>query len=127
MNSDEEYSDWHEKADEITCLFCQHKEADVNKLCEHMNTNHNFDFNDVTKGLSFYQKIKLVNYIRKQLHNRECILCDVKCKSLDKLLDHMKEQEHFKLPDLEVFDQALYYFPTYENDAFLYLIDDVED
>lgn len=127
VDPDEEYYDWKEKADEITCLFCQHKETDINIICEHMKNSHNFDFCLTTLKLGFYQKIKLVNYIRKQMHNKQCIVCDLKSDDLEELLEHMEKQEHFKLPSIEVFDQALYYFPTYENDAFLYLIDDVED
>lgn len=92
-----------------------------------MKKNHNFDFYGTTVALDFYQKIKLVNYIRKQIHNKQCIVCDLKCGHVEELLLHMEEEKHFSLPDLELFDQALYYFPTYENDAFLYLIDDVED
>lgn len=124
MDSDEEYSDWKENTDDITCLFCQHKEADFCRTCNHMKDVHNFDFPAVTEQLNFYQKIKLVNYIRKQIHNKQCITCDLKCENL---LEHMTEQKHFRLPSKETFDQALYYFPTYENDGFLYFIDDDDD
>lgn len=124
VDSDEEYSDWNEKADQITCLFCQYKKSDINMLCNHMKNKHNFDFHVVTLDLNFYQKIKLVNYIRKQIHSKQCIVCDLKCENLEDLLIHMEDEKHFCLPSVEVFDQALYYFPTYENDAFLYLIDD---
>ncbi|KAG5887309.1 hypothetical protein JTB14_006453 [Gonioctena quinquepunctata] len=127
LNADEEYSDWNEKEDQITCLFCQKTETNINNLCLHMDADHEFDFIIQTENLDFYQKIKLINYIRRQMHDLNCFYCDTSFESSSQLRNHLTEGNHHKIPELKVFDHPEFYFPTYENDAFLYLIDDVED
>ncbi|CAG9854438.1 unnamed protein product [Phyllotreta striolata] len=126
-NADEEYSDWNEQEDQIVCLFCKAKETDINLLCLHMETNHGFDFALSTQSMDFYQKIKLINYIRKQIHENRCLFCDEAFDSLSSLEEHLSKENHIKIPDIKVFNQPEYYFPTYENDALLYLVDDLED
>ncbi|XP_044261374.1 zinc finger protein 277 [Tribolium madens] len=126
-NNDEEYYDWNEKDDFIICLFCEKRDTNINTLCLHMEADHDFDFVDLTKNFDFYQKVKFVNYVRRQMHNNKCFYCDLSCKSSENLQEHLFEEQHCKIPDLKVFDQPEFYFPTYENDALLYLIDDVED
>ncbi|KAF7287645.1 hypothetical protein GWI33_005993 [Rhynchophorus ferrugineus] len=126
-NSDEEYSDWNEKEDSITCLFCTKTETDINIMCLHMINEHNFDFISSTNDLDFYQKIKLVNYIRKMIHNRKCPYCNQIEESSDALEEHLGNFKHCIIPSTEVFNQPEFYFPTYENDTFLYLIEDLED
>ncbi|CAH0549502.1 unnamed protein product [Brassicogethes aeneus] len=124
QNTDEEYSDWEDSQDDITCLFCVKKDTNINTLCLHMDGDHDFDFVEVTKSLDFYQKIKLVNYIRRQVHDKKCFFCDISCENVE---EHLREEKHCKIPSVRTFDQPEYYFPTYENDAFLYYIDDVEE
>ncbi|XP_050297676.1 zinc finger protein 277 [Anthonomus grandis grandis] len=126
-NSDQEYSDWNEKADSITCLFCPHTDTDINILCQHMVAIHTFDFVQSTESLDYYQKVKLVNYLRKMVHMKKCPYCGVYFENEVELHCHLKDKDHCKVPEITCFDQPEFYFPTYENDAFLYLIDDVED
>ncbi|XP_030755463.1 zinc finger protein 277 [Sitophilus oryzae] len=126
-NNDEEYSDWNERGDTISCLFCTTTETDINQLCLHMQKTHDFDFTVATKSLDFYQKVKLVNYIRKMIHNKTCPCCENVEKSNVALEVHLRNMQHCKIPDVDVFNQPEFYFPTYENDAFLYLIEDLED
>ncbi|KAK9876294.1 hypothetical protein WA026_012591 [Henosepilachna vigintioctopunctata] len=125
LNSDEEFSDWSDDEDKITCLFCNDKEINVNALCLHMTKSHNFNFEKLTDSLDFYQKVKLVNYIRRQIHNFRCPFCDKAFENDVYLSAHLIKEEHFRLPEITVFDQPEFYFPTYENDAFLYFIDDL--
>lgn len=106
-NSDEEYSDWNEKADEITCLFCPTKEPDMPRILQHMLANHGFDFQFYVSDLDFYQRIKLINYIRRQIHGFNCIFCERHCGDRRLLQDHMQNEDHCKIPDLKVFDQPL--------------------
>ncbi|KAJ3651862.1 hypothetical protein Zmor_017869 [Zophobas morio] len=127
LNDDEEYYDWNEKEDVIICLFCDKRETDINILCLHMEADHGFDFAECMKEFDFYQKVKFVNYVRRQMHRKRCLYCDVAFTAVRSLQNHLIEEEHCKIPDIKVFDQPEFYFPTYENDAFLYLIDDVED
>lgn len=126
-NADEEYSDWCEQDDFITCLFCHVKERNIYVLCIHMDGDHDFDFLEQTEKLDFYQKIKLVNYIRKQLHENKCVFCDFSCEDASSLQKHLLEEKHCKIPELKVFDQPEFFFPTYENDAFLYYVEDLNE
>lgn len=104
-NADEEYSDWYEQDDYITCLFCQEKERNIYVLCIHMDGDHDFDFLEQTEKLDFYQKVKLVNYIRKQVHNNRCVFCDLSCEDVNALQKHFIDKKHCKVPKLSVFDQ----------------------
>lgn len=49
--------------------------------------------------------MKIVNYIRKQIHTGKCVYCDA---SADQLNVHMSEQNHYKLPTKSIWDQAEY-------------------
>lgn len=103
-NSDSEYEDWCEKEDQIACLFCSHKETNINNICLHMDTEHSFNFALLTNTMDFYQKVKLVNYIRKQIHNNKCVFCDESCESSNNLKIHFDREKHYKVPDVRVFD-----------------------
>lgn len=104
-NGDKEYSDWNEKDIKITCLFCDHTDIDINMLCKHMTERHNFDFGQTTASLDFYQKIKLVNFVRKMIHSHACPYCEHYLGCNEELLCHMSEMDHFKMPNVSTFDQ----------------------
>ncbi|CAG9770080.1 unnamed protein product [Ceutorhynchus assimilis] len=104
-NCDQEYSDWNEKDDKINCLFCSQTETDINLLCLHMDGEHGFDFVKSTETLDYYQKIKLVNYLRKMMHNNKCPYCEECLENKDSLWGHMREMEHCKIPKTDTFDQ----------------------
>ena len=95
-----------------------------------MNLCHEFDYK-LTKSqmnLNFYQQVKLINYIRRQIYLNHCINCDEKFEHSESLMNHMKEQNHLKPPtDKDSWDQSQFFFPTYENDNFLCLIEDDEE
>lgn len=58
-DSDQEWSDWNEKDQEIVCLFCEHKDFDVNNFCDHLKVAHKFDFQLILSSLDFYQKVSV--------------------------------------------------------------------
>ena len=101
-NEDETWSDWKYENVDITCLFCDFTKKVYKDILSHMKVDHDFDFEEITKDLDFYQKVKIVNYSRKQMYVKKCIFCDIE---FEKVVDHMKEKEHFKLPSREVWDQ----------------------
>ncbi|GAB1297407.1 Zinc finger protein 277 [Apodemus speciosus] len=79
------------------------------------------------KELNFYQQVKLVNFIRRQVHQCRCYSCRVKFTSKPELRAHMEEAKHTSLlPDRKTWDQLEYYFPTYENDTLLCTLSDSE-
>lgn len=127
VDSDPDWSDWtEENGPEITCLFCEETEMEYDQILDHMEGQHEFSFTHLTKGLNFYQKVKIVNFIRRQVHLNECLLCDTKFVESKNLLKHMKEAKHLVL-EKSKWDQPEHYFPTYEDDLFLCFIQDDDE
>ncbi|XP_015601475.1 zinc finger protein 277 isoform X2 [Cephus cinctus] len=119
-NSDNEentWSDWNDEISDVNCLFCDYLDKHFASVIQHMKHVHAFDFEDLTRTLNFYQRVKIVNYVRRQIHTGHCIFCDA--TSADNILKHMREAQHFKLPEKRIWDQPEYYFPVIENDSFL--------
>lgn len=129
-NEDEnDWSDWRGDLQGAVCLFCPVNYTDIDNLLTHMTSIHDFDFQHIRNSLklSFYQQVKLINYIRRQVHLHACLFCGDKFGSKEEMMEHLTEKEHFKIPDdTEIWDQPEYFFPTYENDNFLHFLDDVE-
>lgn len=105
-NSDDEYSDWNEEEDQINCLFCEQKETGISKICEHMNLTHKFDFEEITKEFSFFQKVQLINYSRRQTKDHKCLFCGLFFEEIEKLGLHMNESNHFKPPHGDVYQRT---------------------
>ena len=57
------------------------------------------------------KQVKVVNYVRRQIHLRQCVFCGMK---MDNVLEHMKEQNHFKIPVQKVWDQPELVLHSYE-------------
>ncbi|XP_014486740.1 PREDICTED: zinc finger protein 277 [Dinoponera quadriceps] len=121
-NEDEEgsWSDWNDDSVGITCLFCNYSNKELACILSHMRKEHGFDFQETVKDLTFYQKVKVVNYIKKQIQLQRCVFCE---EDTDGIFEHMKSKQHYKIPERKVWDQPQYYFPLSENDSFLYNLD----
>lgn len=121
-NEDEEssWSDWNDESIGIICLFCNYSNNEFTCILRHMKETHSFDFEETVKNLTFYQKVKVVNYIKRQIQLQRCIFCEIES---DNVLEHMKNQQHCKIATQKVWDQPEYYFPMSENDSFLYNLD----
>ena len=121
------WSDWKGDAAGAVCLFCAVSYADMDELFTHMTSIHDFDFNHIRNSLklSFYRQVKLVNYIRRQVHLKRCIFCFDSFEDSTALLKHAADEDHMKVPeDTSEWDQPDYYFPTFENDNLLHRLDD---
>ncbi|XP_076877746.1 zinc finger protein 277 [Brachyhypopomus gauderio] len=126
---DDDWSDWRARPVCAVCLFCEQQEETMEKIYTHMQEAHEFDFHKLKTNLSlrFYQQVKLVNYIRRELHHCRCYGCQRKLETKEEVLQHLKEAGHvMQLPDVSHWDQPQYYFPTYENDALLTALSDDE-
>ena len=127
-----DWSDWRGNLSGAVCLFCPATYTDFSDILAHMSIVHEFDYRALKDQmkLNFYQQIKLINYIRRQIYLKHCLNCDEKFEDSETLYHHMKSENHLK-PPLEhrdqSWDQSQFYFPTYENDNFLCLIEDHED
>lgn len=127
VDSDPEWSEWTEEHGPlITCLLCDHTEMEYENILDHMEKKHEFSFTKATVGLDFYHKIKIVNYIRRQIHLKQCLSCETKFDDSKNLEKHLKEMKHWEL-HREKWDQPEYYFPTYEDDLFLCFIHDEDE
>lgn len=129
-DSDEDWRDWEEESSDVVCLFCDLTSSDVDKLMLHMNEKHMFDFDEIktTLKLTFYQQVKLINYIRRQMYQKNCFMCNKIFSSKSELNNHMIETGHISsIPSKDIWDQPRYYFPTYENDNLLCYLDDSEN
>uniref|UniRef100_A0A8C5MAY6 Zinc finger protein 277 n=1 Tax=Leptobrachium leishanense TaxID=445787 RepID=A0A8C5MAY6_9ANUR len=128
-NNEEDWSGWDEHPISAVCLFCEKQADATEKLLEHMKDNHHFDLLKIKShlGLKFYQQVKLVNFIRRQIHQCRCHGCQETFPSKSELVKHMEENRHQGLlPERSLWDQPQYYFPTYENDSLLCTLSDSE-
>jgi hypothetical protein len=111
----------------IVCLFCSFQNVNFDTIVSHMKTDHCFDFSGLSSKMSFYQKVKVVNFIRRNVHQNVCLYCEKKFFERTALLSHFNAHcsggQVPTFPDSTVWDRAEYFFPTYENDQFLILLD----
>eukprot|EP00053_Salpingoeca_punica_P017542 m.169207 g.169207 ORF g.169207 m.169207 type:complete len:472 (-) comp17235_c1_seq3:2766-4181(-) len=128
--SDEEntWDDWNDEGEASTkCLFCPSACPSPAACFAHMKDAHDFDFWQLvdTWQLTFYHRIKLVNFVRHQLEQKKCPQCDASSGTSEELLAHMKENNHFSVRrDAAFWEQAEYFFPIMENDALLCALED---
>lgn len=63
----------------------------------------------VCPGLKFYQQVKLVNYIRRELHQCRCYCCQEKFETKEELVQHLVNTGHvMQLPEISHWDQPQY-------------------
>uniref|UniRef100_A0A8D0GQC4 Zinc finger protein 277 n=1 Tax=Sphenodon punctatus TaxID=8508 RepID=A0A8D0GQC4_SPHPU len=122
--NDRDWSDWEEHPVCAVCLFCEKQADTTEKLYVHMKVRHTMLLNCIL----FYHQVKLVNFIRREVHHCRCYNCQEKFKSKTELINHMEQTRHITfLPSRSTWDQPQYYFPTYENDTLLCTLSDSED
>ncbi|XP_063165504.1 zinc finger protein 277 [Candoia aspera] len=129
-NQEEDWCDWEEHPVCAVCLFCEKQTDTTEKLYVHMEEAHGFNLQKIKSehDLNFYQQVKLVNFIRRQVHQCQCYKCEKKFQLKKELIHHLEDSKHIAaLPDRSVWDQPQYYFPTYENDTLLCTLSDNED
>uniref|UniRef100_A0A8C5EIF8 C2H2-type domain-containing protein n=1 Tax=Gouania willdenowi TaxID=441366 RepID=A0A8C5EIF8_GOUWI len=129
-DEDDDWSDWEAHPVSAVCLFCHHQSENMDLIHTHMKETHGFDLHQLKAelSLSFYQQVKLVNFIRRQIHQSRCYGCSQSFDSPADVLLHINAEDHvMKLPDTSAWDQPQYYFPTYENDGLLCSLSDSEE
>jgi len=126
---DGDWSDWRGDLGGAVCLFCEATYHGAADLQNHMKEIHQFDFQQLRAKLklTFYQQVKVVNYMRRQVHLNTCIGCHLVLSDRETLLEHMKESDHMEPGSVNDWDQPQYYFPTYENDNLLCGLEDLAE
>lgn len=122
--SDTDWSDWEGETENISCLYCMHTETNFVFLKKHMKQAHEVDFDKELEALTFYQRVKVVNYVRRQIYTHKCVTCMEQFDDTDALTKHLIERKHFGIGDKKSWDQPEFFFPTYEDDAVLCYLDD---
>ncbi|XP_030622368.1 zinc finger protein 277 [Chanos chanos] len=129
QDEDDDWSDWQAHPVCAVCLFCEQHAETMEKIYIHMQEAHGFDLHKLKTDLNlkFYQQVKLVNYIRREIHQCRCFGCQQKFGSKAEVVYHLTDTGHMmEPPATSVWDQPEYYFPTYENDALLTALSDSE-
>lgn len=129
-DSDSDWSDWEEAPDgtdgtaPMRCLFCVHTERRYAALTEHMRRAHGVDLDARLSELVFHKRMKLVNYVRHQMNELTCVTCETRFSDADALTEHLSTAGHYGLGDQKQWDQAIYLFPSFEEDPLLFCLDD---
>lgn len=127
-NSDADWSDWNGILKQsFNCLYCEYKTNEYKQLNEHIKEKHSIDLNSSLKPLHFYQRIKLVNYIRRQMCFNRCVTCDERFPEADSLQKHLIDKQHFGVGTTKQWDKPEYFFPTYEDDDLLFVLDNLDE
>ncbi len=110
----ETIEDWNDPVQTYFCLFCDNSFEDDQEILSHMIKEHLFDLKLISSSnqLSFYNQIKLVNYIRRQVYLKNCHICKSESfDSMEKLREHLMLNDHIKeLPSNELWDQVIIFF-----------------
>ncbi|KAL3234185.1 hypothetical protein MRX96_022622 [Rhipicephalus microplus] len=123
----DDIEDWEDEAEEtrFICLICSEAYASIQSITGHMKDIHKFDFMKIRERLGFYQQVKVINYIRKQVYLNVCFVCLGKFHNHHELLSHISCSVHDNNAINKSFwDQPQFYFPTYENDQLLCALED---
>ncbi|XP_037716275.1 zinc finger protein 277 [Drosophila subpulchrella] len=128
-SDDEHDSDWSDWAADgepsaIKCLYCPHLGDNFAALKDHMLDAHRLDFDKSTSPLNFYQRVKVVNYLRRQMCVLRCVTCDLQFDEQELLVEHMAQELHCGIGDKTSWDKPEFFFPYMENDGLLCVLDD---
>lgn len=126
-DSDSDWSDWEGEKQNLTCLFCSVTDTDYLNIKKHMKTSHDVDFDAAISGLNFYEKVKVVNYLRRQMHTLKCVSCGEGFETMKLLHEHLVSLKHYGIGERSDWDHPEFFFPTYEDDAILCHLDDPND
>lgn len=128
LEQSEDWSGWDDDVGQTAvCFFCPSQFMRHEKLYEHMAKSHDFDFISMRKdmNLSFYQQIKMVNYIRRTV-------LQLKKNDNGRKENETSDTKAFAstvsqcISSSTKWNQPQYYFPTYENDTLLCQLEDKE-
>uniref|UniRef100_F6Q3Y2 C2H2-type domain-containing protein n=1 Tax=Ciona intestinalis TaxID=7719 RepID=F6Q3Y2_CIOIN len=114
----DDWSGWNEESQHAVCFFCDAAFDQSDKVYDHMTEAHDFDFRTMRQEMqmSFYQQVKMINFIRRQVHLQK--------KERDWSSDDITAFVVENLRSSTKWNHPQYYFPTYENDSLLCQLED---
>jgi hypothetical protein len=138
QDSDEEEEDnswceWQEDnlaIDEVRvlCLMCDENNETVEGILDHMKESHKLDLlHEIEEHkMNLYDRMKFINFIRKQNFNGACWICQRSdIGNTMQLAKHLKEEETpFKgMPESSVWNAEENLVPMFGNDHLLWLLE----
>lgn len=139
-DEEEEEDSWHEWQEDnldedqtrVVCFFCEESHDRAEPLLEHIKEVHHFDILEFIEkeNLDVYQRMKMINFIRKQNYSASCFVCGkTDLGSLQALRKHQSESDHLAkgLPDKSVWDVEENLIPIFGNDHLLWMLESYLD
>lgn len=139
-DDEEEQESWHEWQEDnldtdqtrVICLFCDESCDTIEPMLIHMKEMHNCDILDIIEkeNLDLYQRMKMINFIRKQNHDLTCFVCSkAGFGNIQDLRKHQGENNHLAkgVPDKTVWDTEENLVPIYGNDHLLWMLESYID
>jgi len=113
LDEDDDWSGWNGENPSCFCFFCPASFNEADKVYDHMKAEHKFDFKHIRddKQLSFYQQVKMINYIRREVHTHACDGEVDPGAIAAGVLEQLTCNTRWKQPQ--------YYFPACEDDSML--------
>uniref|UniRef100_A0A915APY1 C2H2-type domain-containing protein n=1 Tax=Parascaris univalens TaxID=6257 RepID=A0A915APY1_PARUN len=139
-DDEEEEDSWHEWQEDnldeeqtrVVCLFCEESNDLAAPLLEHIKEKHHFDVLGIIEKekLNTYERMKMLNFIRKQNYNAVCFVCGKSnLGSLQELRKHLADSDHMAkgLPERAVWDTEENLVPIFGNDHLLWMLESILD
>lgn len=118
--SDARFDDWDSPVPSASapCLFCPHVESSAQSLLTtHLPTAHGFHATTLLGPLDFYDRVKLVNYTRRQMAHACCFACGHEAAGDEELGEHFEVAGCTRNGQLPVRDCAFWNDPQYVGDG----------
>ncbi|XP_027200176.2 LOW QUALITY PROTEIN: zinc finger protein 277 [Dermatophagoides pteronyssinus] len=131
-NTNDDWDDWIVDDDndnqlDCLCFFCPFKQK-FDNIRQHLRMEHDFDFDKILAIDDFYDRIMIINFIRKNILTNQCYICQDTFENRDNLFEHLQNTRHMtRLPSKNVYHSPEYYFPALDDDCFLMFLDDCND
>ncbi|VDD95902.1 unnamed protein product [Enterobius vermicularis] len=139
-DDEDEQESWHEWQEDnldidqtrVICLFCDESCDTIEPMLIHIKEAHECDILDIIEkeNMDLYQRMKMINFIRKQNHDLTCFVCSKGgFSNLQDLRKHQAENNHLAkgLPDKALWDAEENLVPIYGNDHLLWMLESYID
>lgn len=132
LESNEDWTGWEDEGQTAVCFFCTSSFHTQDGVFEHMRDVHGFDFPEMRKtmNLSFYQQVKMINYIRRTVHQlrqgKKHENTEADKEYVEDTIESITKSIKDCILSSTKWNQPQYYFPTYENDTLLCQLEDKE-